>query len=70
MRIVDTMEPDEKGVYQIDEAYTWLEQDSSIMLKAVTKHGDPLELTAYDARQLAAVLLELAQKLEPELNQG
>jgi len=36
----------------------WVEQDTSIHLKAVTKWGDPVELTANDARQLAKVLLQ------------
>lgn len=56
--------PDDKGVYHVDEAYAWLEQESSVMLKAVTAHGDPLELTADDARRLSAVLLQLAARLE------
>ena len=57
-------EPDENGVYHVDEAYAWLEQESSIMFKAVTKSGDPLELTAHDARKLSEVLLKLAETLE------
>jgi hypothetical protein len=58
--------PDEKGVYHVDEAYLWLEQGSSVMLKAVTEHGDPLELTAADARELAGALLQLAAELGEE----
>ena len=57
-------EPDEKGVYHVYEAYAWLEQESSIMFKAVTKFGDPLELTAHEARELSAVLLKLTETLE------
>jgi hypothetical protein len=57
-------EPDENGVYRVDEAYAWLEQESSIMFKAVTDSGDPLELTAHDARELSQVLLKLAEALE------
>ena len=48
-----------------DDVYCWLEQDSSVMLKAVTKHGDPVELTATDARAIASTLLALADRLEP-----
>jgi hypothetical protein len=58
------MEPDENGVYHVDEACAWLEQESSIMLKAVSKFGDPVELTADDARALSGVLLKLAETLE------
>jgi len=43
----------------------WLEYDSSVMLKAVTKFGDPVELTADEARAIAAALLTLAERLEP-----
>ncbi len=48
-----------------DDVYCWLEQESSIMLKAVTSFGDPVELTADDARAIAAALLTLADRLEP-----
>jgi hypothetical protein len=57
-------EPDERGVYHVDEAYAWLEQESSIMFKAVSEFGDPLELTARNARRIAEVLLKLAETLE------
>ncbi len=57
-------EPDRNGVYHVDEACAWLEQESSIMLKAITDSGDPLELTACDARVLSQVLLKLAEALE------
>ena len=36
-------QPNAKGVHHVDEAYAWVEQGSSVMLKAATKHGDPLE---------------------------
>jgi hypothetical protein len=55
---------DEKRIYRVDEACAWLEQESSIMFKAVTKEGDPLELTARDARELGQLLLKLAEELE------
>ncbi len=48
-----------------DDVYCWLEQDSSVMLKAVTQFGDPVELTADDARAIASALLEFAERLEP-----
>ncbi len=46
------------------DVYYWLEQDRSGMLKAVTKSGDPVELTADDARDIARALLSLAERLE------
>jgi hypothetical protein len=60
--------PDAKGVYHIDDAYLWLEQDSSIMLKCVTKHGDPAELTPQEALELAEALTTLAHRLRDEGN--
>jgi hypothetical protein len=53
-------------VQQTDDVYCWLEQDSSVMLKAVTRFGKPVELTAADSRAIASALLELAGRLEPD----
>ncbi len=47
-----------------DDVYLWLEQDSSIMIKAISKHGDPVELTAEEALKLAMVLEQLAKKIK------
>jgi hypothetical protein len=46
------------------EVYFWLEQDSSIHLKAVSAHDDPVELTADEAREIASALISTAQKLD------
>jgi len=46
------------------EVYFWIEQESSIHLKAATSHGDPVELTATEAREIATRLLEAARRLE------
>src|SRR5262245_46330722 len=55
-------EANRSGVIQpADDVYCWLEQDSSVMLKAVTRFGDPVELTAEEARAIAAALLGLAE---------
>src|SRR6478752_8741641 len=46
----------------LDDLSIWLEDASSIMLKAATKYGDPVELTAEDARRIvgrARALVEL-----------
>lgn len=50
-----------------DDVVCWLEYDRSIMLKAVTRFGDPVELTADAARDIAAALLALAERLEPSV---
>ncbi len=47
-----------------DDVYCWLEAESSVMLKAVTRYGDPVELVADEARAVAAALLALADRLE------
>ena len=41
----------------------WLEQDSSIMLKAASK-GDPVELEAKEAREIGEALIVMAQNLD------
>ncbi|MGZ4962097.1 MAG: hypothetical protein ACXWDN_17185 [Limisphaerales bacterium] len=46
-----------------DEVYFWLEQESSIHLKAVSG-TDPVELTATEARKIGAALIETADKLD------
>src|SRR5262245_25339473 len=57
---------DQKGVvHPADDVDCWLEHDSSVMLKAVTRFGDPVELTADDARAVAAALIGFAEQLEP-----
>ncbi len=55
---------DSEVVRPADDVYCWLEQQSSVMLKAVTKFGDPVELTADDARAIATTLQALADRLE------
>jgi hypothetical protein len=45
------------------EAYCWCEQGSSVMLKAVTKSGDPIELTKDEAIELANALLAYARNI-------
>lgn len=42
----------------------WLEQGSSIMLKSVTKFGDPVELSDRDVSELLETLLTLQKKME------
>lgn len=47
-----------------DDVHCWLEADSSVTLKAATRFGDPVELTADEARATAAALLKLAARLK------
>ncbi len=42
----------------------WLEQESSIHLKAVSGSSDPVELTADEVREIASALIATAQKLD------
>jgi hypothetical protein len=43
----------------------WIEQESSIMLKAVVKKfNDPVELTANAAREIGMALIRLADELD------
>jgi len=56
--------PDAEPVRPADDVYAWIEQESSIHLKAVTPLGDPVELNAEEARALAEALIELAARLE------
>lgn len=55
-------------IYPAGDVYCWLEADSSIMLKAVTRFGDPVELSADEVRKIAMALLALADGLEPKNN--
>jgi hypothetical protein len=45
------------------EVYLWPEQGSSIMLKAITKSGDPVELEPEEAKELGETLIRLAAKI-------
>lgn len=50
--------PDE--VFRVDDVSVWLDAGGGITIKAVTQSRDPVELSAAQARELAAVLLRLA----------
>jgi len=51
-------------VHHVDDVRVWLEEDSSVHIKAVTQSNDPIELSPGQARQLAAVLVELAERAD------
>jgi hypothetical protein len=47
------------------DVYVWVVPDEAIYLKAVDRRSrDPVELTPTMARELAAVLLEMAARLD------
>ena len=51
-------------IFQLDhDAGCWI-QDGSIHMKVVTGYGDPVELTADEARLLAAALKAIADRLD------
>lgn len=52
-----------------DDVCLWVEQDSSVMIKAVSG-SDPVELEAREARQLAKVLEECASQIERDDQTG
>ncbi len=48
----------------IGEVHLWIEQGTSIHLKAVAGHSDPVEMTWEEARELARLLTVLAEEGE------
>ena len=48
------------------EIYFWREPGTAIHIKAVTSFGDPVELNASQAKEVAQALLRLAQQLDEE----
>jgi hypothetical protein len=57
----------EREVFRVDDdAAVWLDSDGGITIKAVTQHGDPVELSATQARSLAEALVRLADRDESD----
>ena len=44
----------------------WVEQDASVMLKAVTGFRDPVELTARECREIGEAHLRMARVLDQQ----
>jgi hypothetical protein len=59
--MIDT---NEGGVWQLGDVSLWVEQHSSIQLKAMTGQGDPVELSPDEARRVAHTLLEFAERAD------
>lgn len=59
------MKDEKPEVFNVSDGdvYCWAEQESSVMLKAVTKYGDPVELTKQEAVDLAHAILKAAEKV-------
>lgn len=49
---------------QVDDFSAWIEQGAAIHAKLVTGCGDPVELSAEEARTIAGTLLDLADELD------
>ncbi len=49
-----------------DQVRLWVEQEASVHIKAVDQWGDPVELSPLQARQLAELLVALADKADGE----
>ena len=43
------------------DVYLWVEQGTSVMLKAITSHGDPVELNEHELEEVI-VALQLSLK--------
>jgi hypothetical protein len=54
----------ESGIWRLGNVTLWVEQDSSIQLKAMTEQGDPVELSPAEARRVAHTLLGFAQRAD------
>ena len=52
--------------FEDGEISVWLEDKHSLHMRAVTNYGDPAELTAETARDLAKALIELADEAEKD----
>lgn len=51
-------------LFRIDDIYCWIEQEESVHVKAVTKDGDPVELTSEEARRLGETLIKFANQID------
>jgi hypothetical protein len=51
---------DQSREWCVDDVRVWVDPGGGLTMKAATIEGDPVELTADHARELAAALLEAA----------
>ena len=52
---------DDSMLKPAEDVYLWVEQGTSVMLKAVTSHGDPVELNEHELEEVI-VALQLSLK--------
>ena len=50
-------------VFEVAGVYLWVEQDTSIHIKATSDCGDPIELTADEANELGVILMNLSKSI-------
>jgi hypothetical protein len=53
-----------EDLWELGDVSLWIEQDSSIQLKAMTGQGDPVELSPDEARRVAHTLLAFAERAD------
>lgn len=46
------------------EVYLWVEADSAVMQKAISKYGDPVELGSETGRELGETLIKMAARIQ------
>ena len=56
--------PGETLIEPTGDVYMWVEQGSSVMLKAVTSFGDPVELTEDELQDIIAALQLSLKRLQ------
>lgn len=57
---------DDSLLKPVDDIYLWVEQRSSVMLKAITSHGDPVELNEHELEEVIAALQLSLKRLQAE----
>jgi hypothetical protein len=53
-----------RELWQPGDVTLWVEQDSSIQLRAITGQGDPVELSPDEAGRVAHTLLACAERAD------
>jgi hypothetical protein len=64
MKLEETLTSEDSDLWRLGDVALWVEQGSSIQLKAVTGFGDPVELSTDEARQVAQALLQHADRAD------
>lgn len=51
---------DSRSSWEVDDVHVWVDPAGGITIKTLDPHGDPVELSSTQARELAAALLAAA----------